>query len=98
MSTIKYLTKDDFKLLSKRGKKFGFNRQVGKEVINSLSDTIRYPIAFNMLHEHIAGTLQNNPHVRVKIILDNNNNFCIMDMTQEDYAKLPSMYIETNQD
>lgn len=97
---IKYFTKPELMQAVKAGNKRGYNRQldydrVVSEVPGQRDDGTqwKFPIVFSMLHEHINGE-EVEPHMRVMVALDENNDRVLFDISMERFNNLTEVEID----
>lgn len=67
MQKIKYLTKELLDKVNKRAIANNYNRAVTQEFVDALPDDLKFPIVFQMIHEHAAGQPV-APHMRCRIM------------------------------
>ena len=79
---VPYLTKELFQQLNDDAVKRKANRAVTDELINSLSDTNKYPIVQTFLHNDIE--------MRCSIVFNENGNTCWLDIPLKEYHSLPT--------
>lgn len=93
---IKYFTKKTLVAAAIAGTKRGYNRQLHPGMLLSeLDPKILYPISFSMLHEHIAGE-KVEPHVRVLAVINEHGSTVQIDLSLDDYNKLPEADVPDN--
>ena len=86
VTQVKYADKKLLQLINKISTGLGYNRLLDSEFLDNLdSDTIYY-VAYNMIHEHIAGQ-PSEPHIRCVF-----NGF-ILDMPTYCFEVLPKQEI-----
>lgn len=80
-----YTDTENLERIIRAGHEAGYNRQLGTDT--ALNPKGRHLIAFDMLHEHIAGR-EVEPHYRVKLLLSTTTNrdpvTAYIDMSAED--------------
>lgn len=67
--SVKVFTKDLLTIANKIAIERNYNRQIDEDIVFDLPEDKVYPVTFDMEHEHIAGVLQDVPHVRVCLIV-----------------------------
>ncbi len=68
--TVKYLTRALLLEAANLAEKNDYNQQPRRAPLERLSDGLRFPIVFAMVHEHRAGKLV-APHMRIMVALFN---------------------------
>ena len=80
---IKVLTRTILKKLNNKARRLNLNRTLSVTAVNRLPADKVFPITWSMLH--------NDDHIRVHIVMDDKGGFTELDMTLDDFDRLPTM-------
>ena len=79
---VKFFTKDSLKKANDEAIRSKRNQSLRTSVVEKLSDTLRFPIAWSMPH--------NDQEMRCQLLLDADN-FALLDVKFKTYDSLPSV-------
>jgi hypothetical protein len=88
--TIHYFTK---KLLAKANAiaiKRGYNRALMDDFVDGLSDKLKYPVCYHIVHRHKRGEAC-EPHIRVFIATDDEGSTVALDCELNLFQTLPAV-------
>lgn len=93
MIIVRYFTKEQLLNAVKTAQRKKFNRQGMIECVRVLESHLKFPIVFEMIHEHKSGNVC-EPHMRCVVLLDDKSNTMMIDVDMPTYRSLEYSYHE----
>lgn len=88
MSKIKYFTKALLVKANKLALDRNYNRALNPEFVAKLTNGLKFPVTFSMLHEHAEGALV-DPHVRAVVMYNDKGGTFQLDVDMSLFNALP---------
>lgn len=93
MIIVRYFTKEQLLNAVKTAERKKFNRRGMIERVRVLESHLKFPVVFEIIHEHKSGE-PSEAHMRCVVLLDDRSNTMVIDVDMPTYRSLEYSYYE----